>query len=299
MFKEIKFNLQLFADGGTAAASVGGEGTGVVNGTSAEGTVTGTAPHTEASDSSSKVADGENADTKMSFDEWLKTNKDFEKEYKKRVEKAVKDRAKNLKADNDKYAQIRRNMSAYHGIDYDDLDGMVAKSEEWRKDAIKRKALETGDSEELIAENEKNKFEARSYKEQLEAIKEQNAINDFNARIAREMEIAKETYPDIDFEKECEDRVFRTMINMGFGVQNVYESVHHKELLDKAVADAVKDASEKISNSIASGVNRPSENGIKNTSPGNIQKSPKDFTKEERANIKERVRRGERITEFY
>lgn len=299
MFKDIKFNLQLFADGGTAAASGGGEGTGVVSGTAADGAVTGTAPHTDANDSSSKVADGEKADTKMSFDEFLKSNKDFEKEYKKRVEKAVKDRAKNLKAENDKYARIRHNMSIYHDIDYDDLDGMIAKSEEWRKDAIKRRSLETGDSEELIEENLKNKFEARSYKEQLDAIKEQNSKNDFNTRISKEMAIARESYPDIDFETECENRAFRTMINNGFDVQNAYESAHHRELLDKAVAEAVKQATEKLSNSIASGVNRPSENGIKNTSPGNIQKSPKDFTKEYRANIKERVRRGERITEFY
>lgn len=316
-----KFNLQLFADG-TAAATTGAEGIGVTSGANAEGATGETALRTKrgtlikssvapkvdtsldkGAEESGEQKEADKAETvdKKSFDDLL-LDEEFEKEHKKRIEDAVKRRHKdynNIKEENDKLNKLRRYLAVELGVDYDDLDGMVAKSEEGRKEAIRRKSVETGDSEELIARNEENAYKAQTYKEQLDAIREKGEADRFNMRIDKELNEARTLYPNLDWETETQNPAFNTLIKNGFSVQNAYEAVHTRDIISGAVASAVQEAKLKFSNNIASGVQRPAEGGMSKSSAAKVEISPKNMTKEQRADIKRRVRNGERIEKFF
>lgn len=305
------FDLQLFADG--AAAASGSEGVDVAVGGSADTTAEETVLRTKrgtvikssikpnaevkADEEPNKAADKDSAQVesadKKSFDDLL-GDEEYKREHNKRIEEAVKRRHKDyngIKEENEKLNQLRRYLAVELGVDYDDLDGIVAKAEEGRKNAIHKKAVESGNDEELIAREEENSFKAKSYEEQLDLMK----ADVFNARIDREMTEAKEIYPDIDFGTECKNPAFKTLISNGFSVKNAYESVHINDIIAGAMADAAQKTKQKLANDTASGVQRPSEGGMSKSSTAQIARSPKDMSREERASIRDRVRRGERV----
>ena len=58
---------------------------------------------------------------------------------------------------------------------------------------------------------------------------------------------------------------------------------------------AVRQAEKRISGSIQSGAERPTENGNSHKAAALTDFDPKNLSKEERKNIKERVRRGENV----
>lgn len=113
----------------------------------------------------------------------------------------------------------------------------------------------------------------------------------------------REIYPDFDLDSEMQNpqfgRLLATMQRSGFpnAMQTAYEACHRDEIMGGAMAYAVKQTQQKISNSIQSGMARPTENGTSNRSasnPGAVD--PSKFTKAQIEEIKLRAARGEKIT---
>lgn len=122
-------------------------------------------------------------------------------------------------------------------------------------------------------------------------------------RLVEQGNAVKEVYPDFDLDTEMNNpqfgRLLATMQRSGFPnpIQTAYEAVHREEIMGGAMAYAVNQTKQKISNSIASGQNRPQENGSTQRSAGTATGlDPSKLSKADIENIKMRASRGERIT---
>ena len=102
-------------------------------------------------------------------------------------------------------------------------------------------------------------------------------------------------YPTINFSAEIQNPAFRAIITAGGSVKNAYEAVHSAEIHQAIRDKAVKEAQEKLAGSINANAQRPAEGAIANVASAKVVTDPKSLTKAERQEIKNRVRRGEKI----
>lgn len=148
---------------------------------------------------------------------------------------------------------------------------------------------------------------------QIKALERENAQLKMNQQRSAEQEewnnvvmqgeAMKEMYPSFDLDLELQNpnfgRLLATFQKSGFpnAVQTAYEAVHRDEIMGGAMRYAVQQTQQKISNSIQSGMSRPSENGTQGNSSGApTGLDPSKLTKAQIADIKMRAQRGERIT---
>lgn len=160
-------------------------------------------------------------------------------------------------------------------------------------------AFQRGMSVEDLKQMKALERENEALKRQSQMSAEQEEWN----RLVEQGNAVKEVYPDFNLDAEMENpqfgRLLATMQRSGFPnpIQTAYEAVHREEIMGGAMAYAVKQTQQKISNSIASGMNRPRENGTTQKSAGTATGlDPSKLSKADIENIKMRAARGERIT---
>ncbi|GFI61252.1 hypothetical protein IMSAG049_00409 [Clostridiales bacterium] len=113
--------------------------------------------------------------------------------------------------------------------------------------------------------------------------------------IIDEAEEVSRIYPTFNLDREFESPIFRRLMAAGVPVITAYELIHRNELNDIMIEKAVRNTERRISKAIQTGATRPHENGHYGASQSVVSFDPKNLSKEERNNIKERVRRGENI----
>ncbi|MEA4964875.1 MAG: hypothetical protein VB055_03490 [Oscillospiraceae bacterium] len=108
-------------------------------------------------------------------------------------------------------------------------------------------------------------------------------------------EAAKAAYPDFDLRQELRAPRFAALVLGGVDAKTAYEAVHHEELLRRAMAFGVRQASIKLSSAQMSG--RPPENGGQAASVSRVD--PRSLTRQQREEIRRRVlEKGERGIRF-
>lgn len=302
------FNLQMFGEGAAAPAASAGDA-GVVG---AEATDTGDTAVPKArkgkEDPFKNVKFGKQAETDTEAETTSETEETADKEsdnkevspktytedeLKERMSKEMKRR---LKAQEKDLAPIMRYLSEEFGIeDTTDLKTLAAKADEARKARYEQQSLETGADRETIEKNADNAYEVQNYRQQMKAEREQAEADAFNQKMDSQVREARAIYPEFDFAKEIHNPVFKAVINAGGTVLNAYESAHPAETRQAIIDKAYKEAQEKLAGSINANAQRPSEGAIANSSTAKVITDPKSLTKAERAEIKQRVRRGEKI----
>lgn len=118
------------------------------------------------------------------------------------------------------------------------------------------------------------------------------------ANLSQQAEELKKTFPNFDLREELKNPTFLrlTAPNSGLTVEAAFYAVHHAELAPQAMAAGIRRAQAQISQSIQANRARPVEGAMKSAqSTPNIGTDPRRMTREEREEIKERVRRGEKI----
>lgn len=302
------FNLQMFGEGAAAPAASAGDA-GVVG---AEATDTGDTAVPKArkgkEDPFKNVKFGKQVETDTEAETTSETEETADKEsdnkevspktytedeLKERMSKEMKRR---LKAQEKDLAPIMRYLSEEFGIeDTTDLKTLAAKADEARKARYEQQSLETGADRETIEKNADNAYEVQNYRQQMKAEREQAEADAFNQKMDGQVREARAIYPEFDFAKEIHNPVFKAVINAGGTVLNAYESAHPAETRQAIIDKAYKEAQEKLAGSINANAQRPSEGAIANSSTAKVITDPKSLTKAERAEIKNRVRRGEKI----
>jgi hypothetical protein len=114
--------------------------------------------------------------------------------------------------------------------------------------------------------------------------------------IMRQSEEMRSVYPGFDLARELRDPRFArlTAPESGVDVRTAYEALHREEIAPAMMAFAAKKAQEKLAGAVRSGGLRPPENGSQGAAAV-WQDDPRSLTKKERADIRRRVRSGEKI----
>lgn len=124
-------------------------------------------------------------------------------------------------------------------------------------------------------------------------------LADANARLERvrtQAEQARALYPDFELSRELDNPVFAGLLAADVDAQTAYELVHQDEILLEGMRYAAERAGAQLADAIRSGALRPVENGVGATGASAVQTDdPRALTHEQRAALRERVRRGERI----
>jgi len=230
----------------------------------------------------------------------------YKKEYGQSVQDAIQKRFKNqkdLQGQIDMIDPMVKALAQRYGVQADangriPIDALTSKVMD-DNSMYEEEAFQRGMSVEDLKQIKSLERENAMLKAQQNRTAEQEEWD----RILQQGNAVKEVYPEFDMDTEMLNpnfgRLLATLQKSGFpnAVQTAYESVHRDEIMGGAMRYAVSQTKQKISNSIQSGMNRPSENGTQSMSAGTATGlDPSKLSKADIENIKMRASRGERIT---
>lgn len=282
--KEKTLNLQLFAED--------------------EGMAETNPPATDTADSAemqNQTATG-NETTEPSFDELIsgKYKKDFDNRVQGIIKKRFKDN-KQLEARAKEMDPVIELFGRKYGINTDNMTdeqrkqiiGKIMEDDSFYEDEAIRRGMDV-DTLKTLQKTERENVELRRFRDNTVANMENQRKFE---QLHREAEELAEIYPGFDLDAEMENPEFERLTwRAGVPLRTAYEVIHHNEILPAAMQYTAQRTAEQISNSIQSGASRPQEGGMSEQSASlSNGKSPKDWTKEEREAIKNRVRSGERV----
>lgn len=238
-----------------------------------------------------------------SFDSLIKGK--FKKEYNAKVKEAMNKRFKNqadLQGKLDALNPMIQSLSTKYGVVADQngsipIDELISKVLD-DNSMYEQEAYERG----IAVEDLKQIKSLERENAELKAARQRTAEEAEWQGIVEQANVAKEIYPEFDLDMEMQNpqfgRLLATMQRSGFpnAVQTAYEAVHRDELMGSAMRYAAQQTQKKLSNSIQSGMARPSENGTIAKAAANSSIDPTKLTKADIENIKMRAARGERIT---
>jgi hypothetical protein len=307
-----KFDLTLFdgAGGAGAGAAGGGEGAGADAGVT-EGDAVPTNPNRrnrkanplanvrygkqETTQDTTQAAPSQEVQADPD-EEWKAVKEKYKDRFNADTTAIVQERLKNSKqaeATLGKLAPVFEGLGKKYCKEASDIDGIIA-------------AYTDDDSlyeEEAAAAG----MPVSAYKQlkALEADKAQREAQEMESHHMRHIqglidqgEKLKATFPSFDLRAEMQNPVFQRLTSpeVGIDVETAYWTIHRNELQTAAMQVAAQKTSQKLSQSIQSGITRPAENGSRNVSPAlDIRDDPSKWSKNDREEVKRRVRNGERI----
>lgn len=219
--------------------------------------------------------------TKMSFDRLIEG--EYRREYGEKVEAVVKNRLKN-------HAEVKQKLG--------DLTDMIL-------EAGSSLGVESDDPRQIISALVSQKQEESSNAEGTYPTEEKegektSVINGETVHRVKEMaervKKAKEFYPELDITKELKDPEFATLLAVCRNdPKRAYEMKYHDRIITNAMHYAVTVTEQKLADNMAKKAARPCENAVSGNSAVMIAADPKSLTRQQRSDIKKRVRRGEKI----
>lgn len=318
MQKYIPFILQIFAEGEGAGspgeAASAAENTGAVAGLPSgrkrnpeADTIFGVQPGEDqqvaaAKDGASSPQEQE-VQKKLSFDELLKSDPDYKKDYDSKVQKAVNGRFKSAKATEDRLAQaesILARLAPRFKVKVDgDIDmAAFAKAVDDDTSYYEARAVANGTSVEI--ERKLDGYDvlqaqqAQQKAQQARVAQEQQAQEQFRA-IVQQADQVKTIYPGFDLEAEMHDKQFVRLLHSGVPVKTAYEVMHKDELLASGMQYAVQQTAQKLSSAVQANAKAPVEGVLGNRAAANHVTDPSKLTGKQREEIRSRVLRGEKI----
>ena len=312
-----KLNLQLFAEGGTAAgAGAGGGGTGAEGATGVSASVPGLQTkgvknplanvkygiqddaqtanvQTKSTDGNGNVAQ---PDRNAEFEKLIKG--EYKDLYDARVQDTIQKRLKSTKETVDKYNELAPTLDMLarkYGIsdasDIKALNKAIEEDDSYYED----EALEKGITVEQLKSIRKMERENAELKRQVsERANREQAERDV-ARWMEQANEAKKTFPTLDLGEELKNPQFIGLLKSGVDVGTAYFAMHHDNLVPQAMQFTAKQVEQKLTNKVIANGARPIENGINSQSSAVVKSDVSQLTKEDRAEIIRRVARGEKI----
>lgn len=233
--------------------------------------------------------------------EWLNIRNNTHKaQFDADVQQIVQQRLKNSKEAEDKLgklAPIIESVAKRYGKDASDIDGLIAAynddDSQYEDEATLRgipvETLKT------IKQLERQRDEQAELAQRSQA---EMQFQQHVQRLAQEAEQAKQLYPGLDLRQEMQNETFLRLVSpqVGIDVRTAYEVVHRAELQNASMQIATQKAQQQLTNAIQAGQRRPAENGMQRTPSLDVRDDPSKWTKQDRAEVRRRVRNGERIS---
>lgn len=285
--KKLHINLQLFAEGGSAAA---GAGDGASSGDSSQAAAVNTGDNAQA-------AAEERAAQYAKFKADFKTEYDAEVQgiVKQRFKKADED-AKAAKAYRDKTSKVFDALAVKYGKEAADIDGILAAVDS-DNSYYEDEALKRGMDVKEFREMERIKKENAQFKAKEEAdIKRAEQQQRYNA-LLRQVDDVKAVYPNFDFKAESENNpLFRKLCALGIPMKNAYESTHMEEIMAHGMQYAAKQAAAKVQASIDTNSQRPDENGLNSSGAADTKVDVNKLTDKQMEDAIQAARKGAKVT---
>ncbi len=320
MQKFIPFILQLFAEGDGAgapgeaapAAENKGAAAGLPRGRKANpeaNTLFGVQPQeaqqvAAANDgASSSQQNTQEEQKKLSFDELLKSDPDYKKDYDAKVQKAVNGRFKGAKVTEERLSQaegILARLAPRFKVQVDGEIDMAAFAKAVDEDTSYYEARAVANGTSVEIERKLDGYDvmqaqqAQQRAQQERTAQEQQAKERFQA-IVQQGEHLKTVYPSFDLEAELQNPQFVRLLHSNVPVKTAYEVMHKDELLASGMQYAVQQTAQKVSSAVQSNAKAPVEGVLGNPTAANHVTDPSKLTKAQREEIRARVRRGDKI----
>lgn len=313
----INFNLQLFAEGGDGGAAAGADGaTGVTAPDAGEqrgrkrrenplanvryGRQPQEAPDTgvAAGDVGAANSEDSNTGSEPTFDELVKGK--YKQDFDARVQDIIRQRFKANTENEQKLTAMNPLMEMLgkmYNVDPTDIDAItnaVGNTDSLYEEEAAQRGMSV-ESLKTIKQLERERDQAVA--QQNQTIQEQRMRQHFDG-LAQQAEQVKQLYPDFDLLTEMNNPTFArlTAPNSGIDVRTAYEAVHRDELRGAEMQFAAQRSAERVANAVRSNSARPVENGLSGQQGASVVKTdPRTFTNADRREIRDRVRRGEKI----
>lgn len=287
MIFETRWFLQNHADGG-AGASAGGDGG--ASGVSAP--------------AAGEMSNGQNTPTAQgqTFDDLLKSNPEYKKAYDERVQNVVQNRFKKANAAEERLKKsepLFQKLASKYGLDANgeiDLDA-VLKAVDEDDSYYEAEALEKGISVADLKKIKTLERENAEFKKQEAEAKKRASDQAVFAKLMQGAEETRRLYPSFDLDREMQNETFARMVMVaGVPVQTAFEVVHKAEIMPAAMRYTAQKTAEQTAQTIAAGRGRPSEIGATNPQATDTRFDPAHLTPQQRREIIERAKRGEKIS---
>ena len=308
-------DLQLFAEGGSSASAAGAEGSG----TGAEGVTTADGmPATSArakknpladvrygiqeNAEDAQVADAQNTAGQVSAEERAAKFEalikgEYKDLYDAKMQDTIQKRLKGTKDTVDKYnalAPTLETLAKKYGVDPTDIEALNHAIDE-DNTFFEDEALEKGISVEQLKEIRKIEKENADLKKQMREQSVRENADRIYAGWLEQSDALKQIYPNFDLDAEIKNPRFVDLLKNNVDVRTAYEVLHKDDIIRGAMQFTADTVQTKLANNIIAGRNRPSENGIGQTSPAVVKNDVSQLSRADREEIIRRVARGEKI----
>lgn len=308
-------DLQLFAEGGSSASAAGAEGSG----TGAEGVTTADGmPATSArakknpladvrygiqeNAEDAQVADAQNTAGQVSAEERAAKFEalikgEYKDLYDAKMQDTIQKRLKGTKDTVDKYnalAPTLETLAKKYGVDPTDIEALNHAIDE-DNTFFEDEALEKGISVEQLKEIRKIERENADLKKQMREQSVRENADRIYAGWLEQSDALKQIYPNFDLDAEIKNPRFVDLLKNNVDVRTAYEVLHKDDIIRGAMQFTADTVQTKLANNIIAGRNRPSENGIGQTSPAVVKNDVSQLSRADREEIIRRVARGEKI----
>lgn len=308
-------DLQLFAEGGSSASAAGAEGSG----TGAEGVTTADGmPATSARAKNNPLADvkygiQENAEDAQVADAQKTAGQvsaeeraakfealikgEYKDLYDAKMQDTIQKRLKGTKDTVDKYnalAPTLETLAKKYGVDPTDIEALNHAIDE-DNTFFEDEALEKGISVEQLKEIRKIERENADLKKQMREQSVRENADRIYAGWLEQSDALKQIYPNFDLDAEIKNPRFVDLLKNNVDVRTAYEVLHKDDIIRGAMQFTADTVQTKLANNIIAGRNRPSENGIGQTSPAVVKNDVSQLSRADREEIIRRVARGEKI----
>lgn len=313
------FDLQLFAEGGAAAAggdggaaAGAGDATGVTVPDAGErrqkrvnpladvkyGVQTEDSADGEVAATNAEAADNADQGGKKSFKDLIKG------EYKDDADAWAQELIRNRFKQNGEMEErlnavnpLLEALGKLHNVDPTDIQQLT--DIVMNNDSLyEEEAMQRGMTVETLKAIKQMERENETLKQREQATIAETRMRQHFDTLARQADEAKRLYPGLDLMAEMNNPTFARLTAPGVGVdvRTAYEVVHRDELRGAEMQFAAQKSAERMANAVRANGMRPVENGMnshQNSSP--VKTDPRTLTKQDREEIKRRVLRGEKI----
>ena len=240
--------------------------------------------------------------TEETFEDLIGKNGKYKAEFDAKVQAILNDRFKSQKNSNDTLAKLTpviELLGSKYGIDAKNLDKLdvdkfvetITQDDSYYEDEALEKGIPVETLKELKAMERENDMMRKALEERTQREQNDRAF----AEIVRQSEALKTIYPSFDLNYEMANPEFARLVKNGVPIQTVFEVIHRSELMPQAMRMVAEETERRVAANVQANRNRPSENGLNNTSPSLTKSDPRNLTKEDRMEIRRRVSMGEKI----
>ena len=306
-FEVPMLNLQLFAEGGSAAGAAGDGGTAQGSGVTAPAAGVQTkgaknpladvkyGKQAEAPAAEVPVAEVATPDRNAQFEAMIKG--EFKDLYDARVQDTIQKRLKGQKETVDKFTALTPTLEMLakkYGVDAGDIEALnkaIAEDDSYYEE----EALQKGLTVQQLKEIRKMERENADLKAQMDEAQRQEKGRLLYSQWMQQAEEAKKVYPGFDLRAEMNNQRFVDLLRSNIDVRTAYEVLHKDEIIPAAMQFTAKKVEQQLTNKIIANGARPTENGMSSQGAAVVKSDVSQLSKADRAEIIRRVQRGEKI----